>query len=297
MSQGFLRGALAGAALLGLATAARAGEAVASRPAAAFSVCGTEFTSQEAFIRSGRRCGSQVDPEEAVLIEQRFQELRAARLGQVDDATGGVINVYFHVINKGAGTANGDIPESMIQSQINVLNSAYASTGWSFSLVSIDRTTNAGWYTMGPGTTAESQAKAALRQGTKRDLNLYSANPGGGLLGWGAFPWDYAAKPTLDGVVLLHSSLPGGTATHEVGHWMGLYHTFQGGCQKNNDYVEDTPRERSPAYGCPLGRNTCPQAGNDPIRNFMDYTDDSCMNTFTFGQDARMDSYFTAYRQ
>jgi Pregnancy-associated plasma protein-A len=223
----------------------------------------------------------------------------------LDNVTGGVIDVYVHVINKGTGLANGDIPQSMIDSQINVLNAAYAFTGWQFTLVSVDRTTNATWYTMGPGTTAESQAKAALRQGTKRDLNLYSANPGGGLLGWAAFPWDYAARPTLDGVVVLYSSLPGGTAapynlgdtaTHEIGHWMGLYHTFQGGCSGNGDFVSDTPAEASPAFGCPTNRNTCSSPGLDPIRNFMDYTDDSCMNTFSGGQNTRADAQFTTYR-
>jgi pregnancy-associated plasma protein-A len=308
MSHGLLRSALAGAVLMGLASLAQAGEASVSRPApeTAFSVCGTEFTSQEAFIRSGRRCGTVIDPQDAELVEQRFQELQAAQLGQVDEVTGGVISVYVHVINKGSGLANGDIPQSMIDAQISVLNAAYAFTGWSFQQVQVDRTTNTTWYTMTPGSTAESQAKAALRRGTKRDLNLYTANVGQGLLGWSSFPWDYASQPTLDGVVLLFESLPGGTAapynlgdtaTHEIGHWMGLYHTFQGGCSKNNDFVDDTPRERSAAFGCPVGRNTCVQAGNDPIRNFMDYTDDSCMNTFTFGQDARMDSYFTTYRQ
>ena len=222
--------------------------------------------------------------------------------------TGGVIDVYFHVINNGSGIANGDIPDSQITAQINVLNAAYAPTGWSFRLVSTDRTTNPSWYTM--GSAAETQAKNALRQGTADDLNIYTANPGGGLLGWATFPSSYQSNPKNDGVVILFSSVPGGTAapynlgdtaTHEVGHWMGLYHTFQGGCSKGGDLVDDTPAERSPAYGCPTGRDSCTgrkpgAAGLDPINNFMDYTDDACMDRFTSGQDARMDAQFTTYR-
>jgi hypothetical protein len=226
------------------------------------------------------------------------------------ERTGGTIDVYFHVINNGSGIANGNIPDSQIAAQITVLNAAYASTGWQFQLVATDRTTNAAWYTMGHGSQAESQAKAALRQGTADDLNIYSANLGGGLLGWATFPSDYASSPSLDGVVILYSSVPGGsaapynegdTATHEVGHWMGLYHTFQGGCNGQGDLVADTPAERSPAYGCPTGRDTCKgrkgsASGLDPIENFMDYSDDGCMDRFTPGQDARMDAQFTTYR-
>lgn len=225
-------------------------------------------------------------------------------------ATGGTIPVYWHVINNGSALTNGNIPDSQITGQINVLNAAFSSTGWTFNLVSTDRTTNASWYTATNGTTAETQMKNALRQGTADDLNVYSNNMGGGLLGWATFPSSYASKPKMDGVVVLFSSVPGGTAapynlgdtaTHEIGHWMGLYHTFQGGCARNatkgGDLVADTEAEKSPAYGCPVGRDSCTKlAGADPITNFMDYSDDSCMDRFSTGQGSRMDAQFSAYR-
>ncbi|MBA3552293.1 MAG: zinc metalloprotease [Actinobacteria bacterium] len=224
---------------------------------------------------------------------------------QVPAVKGGTISVYFHVINKGPGLSNGDIPQSMVVDQIDVMNAAFAPTRWKFRLVETTRTTNATWYNMTPGSGAEAQAKAALREGTADDLNIYSANLGGGLLGWATFPSNYDQDPIDDGVVILYSSVPGGgtpnydegdTATHEIGHWMGLYHTFQGGCSQSGDLVADTPAESSPAFQCPVGRDTCASPGDDPIHNFMDYTYDSCMYEFTRGQDRRMDQQFTQYR-
>jgi hypothetical protein len=217
------------------------------------------------------------------------------------------INVYWHVVNKGTGLSNGDLPASQITDSINVLNAAYANTPFKFNLVATDRVTNATWYTGCYGA-SESAMKSALRQGSADDLNIYSCAPSGGILGYATFPSSYQSAPSKDGVVILFSSVPGGTAvpynegdtlTHEAGHWLGLYHTFQGGCAKQasqGDGVADTPAEKSAAFGCPVGRNTCSSAGNDPIYNFMDYTDDDCMYEFTAGQSDRMSTAWTAYR-
>jgi hypothetical protein len=233
------------------------------------------------------------------------QAKMAAREGIVYKTLSRNIPVYWHIIKSGSGT--GGVTSQQITDSISVLNAAFAGTSFSFTLVATTTTNNGTWYTCSGGT-CETQMKSALRQGGSNALNVYSNNMGGGLLGWATFPSSYTSNPSNDGVVILEGSVPGGNAapynegdtlTHEVGHWLGLYHTFQGGCSKNNDYVSDTPAERSPAYGCPVNRDSCTDTrypGIDPIENFMDYTDDACMDTFTAGQAARMSAQWDAYR-
>lgn len=256
--------------------------------------------------RIERFCPVRPSEREAKAMEADFSFKHSALGAFARSSSGGVIEVYVHVITDSAG--KGGPSPSQIDRQMRVLNGAYEEWGWQFSLIQVDYTTNDSWYTAGYSSREEREMKTALRIGSGDDLNLYLNNMGGGLLGWATFPSSYGGQPSMDGVVVLTDSIPGGaavpynkgdTATHEVGHWMGLYHTFQNGCTPNNDYVGDTPAEGSPAFGCPAGRDSCTgpkYPGLDPIANFMDYTDDACMNTFTSLQDERMDEQFAAYR-
>ena len=265
---------------------------------------------------SKQRCGTRQPGDEEVRgMENAISQARSQRGGKPGAAA--TIPVWVHVINKGSGFDNGDLSDHMIREQIRVLNNSFdggtggAESGFAFDLAGITHTTNQNWFeNMVFDLDVELEAKRALRRGGDDTLNLYTVD-GGPYLGWAYYPTilDNATYAVLDGVVVDWRSLPGGTfeiysegdtATHEVGHWQGLYHTFEGGCSKNNDYVADTPAEFSPAFFCPVGRDSCSmpsRPGLDPIENFMDYTQDSCMFQFSTGQVERMQAAWAAYRQ
>jgi len=247
--------------------------------------------------------------EQAAAYDQQFRDALVPLRGR-EAQPPQAVPVVVHVIS--AEDGRGNVPDARIADQIEVLNTAYrggyasegADTGFSFELSEVTRTVDDTWFTRFDE--YSETIRAQLRQGDAGTLNVYTADLGAGLLGYATFPQDYASAPEQDGVVLAHDTLPGGgrdrfdlghTGTHEVGHWLGLFHTFQNGCAAPGDYVNDTPYEREAASGCPVGRDTCPrQAGADPVTNFMDYSDDACMTHFTAGQSARMAEHWAAFR-
>ena len=237
----------------------------------------------------------------------------------------GVVEIptYVTVVQRGEDAPT--ITDAAVQAQLDVLNTAFGSstTGspvrWVFALKApIARVKTQDSMC---DKDVEARIKKAARQGGPGSLNLYFTDLADcGLLGYSSWPWDYATKAAdaLDGVVIHHATMPGGdykpynmgfTTVHETGHWMGLYHVWQNGCEGAGDSVDDTPATATPTEGCPSRSGggsvpsaakpsaSCPGAGEALVGNPMDYTDDACMQTFTVGQHRRMMAMYEMYRR
>ena len=225
------------------------------------------------------------------------------------------VPVYVHVVRglSATGALVGDVTDAQIAQQIVELNRGFSGyydvvndahtdpgktvTGFSFTLAGVDRTTNDAWWRGEPGTPEEFAMKGALKRGGPTTLNLYITS-GAGYLGWAYYPkinvWQkkYAV---LDGVVVNYGSLPGGfipfynlgfTATHEVGHWLGLYHTFAPepfGCRGDSDRIDDTPPCWCRPEAVRSARTRARSPGSIPIHNYMDYSYDACYTEFSTG--------------
>jgi hypothetical protein len=220
------------------------------------------------------------------------------------------VPIYWHVISSGT---EGALTNAQIAAQVSQMNAAFGGdfggpdTGFSFSLAGITRTDDATWYASRSGG-AEHAMKQALKTGGDGDLNVYSTS-GGAYLGWAYLPEiTDTAQRYLDGIVIDWRTVPGAsdayeglydegdTLVHEAGHWLNLEHTFYGGCNRNGDFVADTPAEKSAAFGCQVGRDTCTSPGLDPVHNYMDYSDDPCLTEFTAGQTQRMKDAWLLWR-
>ncbi len=273
------------------------------------SVCGAELFDGVAALA---RTGTARVVDGVARTEKNTEKYSGGADGQKTPGkpTAGTIPTYVHVVHEVDGT--GFVSQSDVAEQIAVLNLSFAGfpdgadTGFRFTLAGVDWTANDAWYAQ--ETFADEVAmKTALKQGGAADLNIYTTS-GGGFLGWAYYPSITASNQfrVLDGVVVHYGSLPNGfitnfnlgyTATHEVGHYLGLAHTFEKGCIGWGDYVDDTPYMGVPTSGCPIGKDTCTRGtGVDPIHNYMDYSIDTCYTQFTQGQTERMQKQYAHWR-
>ena len=276
------------------------------------------------------------DPERGKRLEaldNRVDEIIADRSGPAAKGKpGGTPRsvVYIPVVvNVVYRTATENISDAQIQSQIDVLNKDFTSTNKEilnpgsynfagyFNVVADCKIRFCLYKVVRKSTTVTSfnpddaMKKTALGGQDPLNpatmLNIWSCNIGGGILGYAQFP---GGRSITDGVVILYSAFgtstggatetpydEGRTATHEIGHWLGLRHIW-GDRQCGNDFVKDTPEQDGPNFDCPVPglTSTCKRPVPEQYMNYMDYVVDLCMYMFTKGQLSRMDGYIAASR-
>jgi hypothetical protein len=294
--------ALAGALALSFVVSP-AGSATAAGRAATWLDCRDAFSAVEVLTGAA---GEALKPEPLGKAAET-----GPQKGRGDGFTA-TVPTSFHVVHHANGSGN--VPTKAIHRQLQVLQGSFAGfeggavSGFDFTFAGITRTANTAWHNAGPGSGDEHAMKQALHQGGDNTLNVYLTS-GAGFLGWAYFPSiTDTPEAYLDGIVVDWRSMLdvstqyqgqydlGETVPHEVGHWLNLHHTFQGGCTEPNDAVADTPAQSSPTNGCPIGRDSCPLPGLDPIHNYMDYSYDSCYTEFTPGQVLRMHDAWLQWR-
>ncbi len=278
-----------------------------------FKLEGRTYNNHQEYIETGARCGTphagyyQIRRNDEAIRAFRGASRRNARYRRASGTI--TINVQFIHIHDGN---EGKVTAAQRADQIKVLNDDYRphQIQFTYDELATKEVDNPIWFRMDHRSEAERQAKTALQVAPETNLNFYTAGfpANSGLLGWATFPDELAGDRVRDGVVLRHGTLPGGstapfnlgqTGTHEVGHWAGLFHTFQGGCDGIGDHIGDTVAHAGPNFGKPAigeAHNACNQNEDAPVQNFMNYTDDDWMILFTDAQGGRMREQIAMFR-
>lgn len=303
---------------------------------AQFHVCGTDFYRQQLKQSNPQFAIDEEVANQQSLIQINNNEQHNKKAGVI------IIPVVFHVIHQN-GVEN--ITQAQIMDQLRVLNEDFrkksgtngaASTNplaidmeYEFRLAQIDpngkRHDGINRISSSLTNDARNNVKALSYWPSNRYLNIWvvktidniSGSGEGTVLGFAQFPSDINNSPTTDGIVIRadyvgviqtgNGNNAGRTLTHEVGHWIGLYHTFQNGCVGANsgtcssqgDRVCDTPPVADATFGCLTSRNSCTNdvpENPDLITNYMDYMDGRCANVYTPGQKARSIALMQIYR-
>jgi len=242
------------------------------------------------------------------------------------------IPVVFHVVYN---TAEQNISDAKIQSQVAVLNEDFNATNDQSNVPAVFKPLigNADFYFVlatrdpnGNATSGITRTQTSVISfssngnvcfnafggkdawDTKQYLNIWVCNKTGAV-GYSTYPW--SGNPSSDGIIVKYNYvgrtgtftnnwnyIKGRTLTHEVGHWLGLIHTW-GDAACGDDYVSDTPKQGSPNGSCPAFPRvtTCsPNSSGDMFMNYMDYTYDACRTMFTAQQVSRMHNHLITYR-